>query len=115
MQRTLKLLGATGTVGLGLVASGITLATPTDGRSFDHQGMMGWGGWLEGPVMMLIFFIILVGVAVLVIRLLGANTSRSGLNSEDTAHSILREGFAKSEISKDEYTALRKVLDGEKT
>lgn len=47
MQRTLKLLGATGTVALGLVASGIALAARTDDRSFDHQGMMGSGGWLE--------------------------------------------------------------------
>lgn len=115
MKRTVKLLGATGTVGVGLVASGIALAAPSDGRSFDHHGLMGWGGWLAGPVMMLIFFLLLVGVVVLVIRLLGADTSRSGPKSGDTAHSILRERFAKGEISEDEYEASRKVLDGEKT
>ena len=112
MKKTLKLLGAASTIGLGLTASGAAFADPGDGRYFDHYGMMGWGGWFYGPVMMLIFFALLVGAVVLVVRLLGADTSRSGPRSEDTAHTILRERFAKGEISEDEYEASRKVLDG---
>jgi putative membrane protein len=114
MKNTLKSLGATGTVGLVLAAPSTAIADPGDGRYFDHYGMMGWGGWFYGPVMMLIFFALLVGAVVLVVRLLGAETLQSGPRPEDRAHTILRERFAKGEIGKDEYEASRKVLDGEK-
>ncbi|RSK32310.1 SHOCT domain-containing protein [Rhodovulum iodosum] len=101
-------------VGLVLAAPSAAIAAPGDGRYFDHYGAMGWGGWFAGPVMMVIFFALLVGAVVLVVRLLGADASRSGPQSEDRAHMFLRERFAKGEISEDEYEASRKVLDGEK-
>lgn len=114
MKKMLKSLGSASMVGLGLAASGAALADPGDGRYFDHHGMMGWGGWLSGAIMMLIFFALLVGAVVFVVRLVGTEKSRSGPPSEDTAHTILRQRFAKGEISEDEYHASRKVLEGEK-
>jgi len=112
MTETLTLPGAVATV--GLTASGAALADPQDGRYFDHHGMMGWGGWPAGPIMVLIFFALLVGAVGLVVRLLRSDTSRSGAGSEDTAHTILRERFARGEIGEDEYEASRKVLDGKR-
>ena len=114
MKNTLKSLCAAGTVGVVLAAPGAAIADPGDGRYFDHYGMMGWGGWFFGPVMMLIVFALLVGAVLLVVRLLGADTLQSGPRSEDRAHTILRERFAKGEIGKDEYEASRKVLHVEK-
>lgn len=114
MKKMLKSLGKASMMGLGLAAPGAAFADLGDGRYFDHHGMLGWGGWVAGPIMMLIFFALLVGAVVLVVRLVGAEASRTGPTSEDTAHTILRERFAKGEISEDEYQASRKVLEGEK-
>jgi putative membrane protein len=87
-------------------------ADPGDGRYYDHYGMMGWGGWFYGPVMMLLFFALLVGAVFLVIRFLGSDALRPGQKQEDRAHAILRERFANGEITKEEFEASRKVLDG---
>ena len=44
-----------------------------------HHGMHGWGGWVFGPVMMLLFFALLVGAVIVITRLLGRNgPGRSG-------------------------------------
>jgi putative membrane protein len=91
----------------------VAQADPGDGRYYDHYGMMGWGGWFYGPVMMLLFFALLVGAVVLVVRLLGSDTLRNGAQQEDRAHAILRERFAKGEITKEEFDTSRKALDGE--
>jgi uncharacterized membrane protein len=62
---------------------------------------------------MLLFFALLVGAVLLVVRLLGSDALRLGAKQEDRAHAILRERFAKGEITKEEFEASRKVLDGE--
>lgn len=105
----LAILGAFGSALMLSVAQ----ADPGDGRYYDHYGMMGWGGWFYGPVMMLLFFALLVGAVVLVVRLLGSDTLRNGAQQEDRAHAILRERFAKGEITKEEFDTSRKALDGE--
>ena len=115
MKRMLTLCGATGMVGCGPAASGMAFAAPSGGRSFDHHGMMGCGGWLTGPVMTLIFFTLLMGTIVLVVRRLGADRPQSGDKTEDTAMTSLRHRFAKGEVSEHEYEASQKVLDGAKT
>ena len=104
-------LAIAGAFGAALI-SPAALADPGDGRYYDHYGMMGWGGWFYGPVMMLLFFALLVGAAILVVRLLGSDTLRPGAKQEDRAQAILRERFAKGEITKEEFEASRKVLDG---
>jgi putative membrane protein len=87
-------------------------AEPSGGRYYDHYGMMGWGGWFYGPVMMLLFFALLVGAVVLVVRLFSSDALRPGAKQEDRVQAILRERFAKGEITKEEFEASRKVLDG---
>ncbi|MDK3073817.1 SHOCT domain-containing protein [Sedimentitalea sp. JM2-8] len=104
--------GTTILAAVGSLKASAALAYPVEGRYVDHYGMMGWGGWFYGPVMMLLFFALLVGAVVLVVRLLGSDSLRSGEKQEDRAHVILRERFAKGEITKEEFEESRKVLDG---
>ncbi len=103
--------GIAGAFGVALLSS-VAQADPGDGRYYGHYQMMGWGGWFFGPIMMLLFFALLVGAVVLVMRLLGTDALRPGEKREDGAHAILRERFAKGEITKEEFEASRKVLDG---
>ena len=98
---------------IGLSMATAALADPGDNRYHGHYGMMGWSGWFFGPVMMLLFFALLVGAIVLAVRLLGSDPLRPGKKHDDRAHAILRERFAKGEITKEEFEASRKVLDGE--
>ena len=96
---------------IGLLAASAASAAPTEGRYYDHHGMMGWGGWVVGPLMMLIFFGLLVGAIVFIVRLLGPDGFRSTGQAHDRAHAILRERFAKGEISHEEFEAAKKTLD----
>ena len=92
------------------LAAGAALADPTDGRYFDHMGMMGWGGWFYGPLMMVVFFALLVGAVLLIVRLLGTDSRDGGTGPGDRAVQILRERFAKGEITREEFEEAKKVL-----
>ena len=92
------------------LTAGAALADPTDGRYFDHMGMMGWGGWFYGPLMMVVFFALLVGAVLLIIRLLDGDSRDGKTGSGDTALRILRERFAKGEITREEFEDAKKVL-----
>lgn len=89
-------------------------ADPGSGDYYGHHGMMGWGGWFFGPLMMLVFFGLLVVAVVIVARLLGMDSSRPEKQQEDRAHTILRERFARGDITAEEYEASKKIL-GAKT
>ena len=96
---------------IGVLAASAALADSNEGRYHDHHGMMDWGGWIVGPIMLLIFIGLLVGAVVLVLRLLGPDGFRSSGQAHDRAHAILRERFAKGEISQEEFEAAKKTLD----
>ncbi len=68
---------------------------------------MGYGGWLFGPLMMILVFSIFVGAFVLILKLLGiggsAKSSRSALD-------LLDERFARGEIDRQEYEERRSAL-----
>jgi len=81
-----------------------------DGAYIGHFGMMDPGGWFYGPFMMLIVFGLLVGAVALIVRVLDSRDFRSGQSSSDRARDILRERFAKGEITKEEFEDARKVL-----
>ena len=93
-----------------MLAAGAPQADPADGRYFDHMGMMGWGGWFYGPLMMVVFFALLVGAVLLIVRLLGADSRDGGTGRGDGALQILRERFAKGEITREEFEEAKKVL-----
>jgi putative membrane protein len=92
-------------------AASVATADPAEGRYYDHYGMMGWGGWIFGPIMMVIFFALLVGAIVVAARLLGGDTYRPGGTQNDKALSILRERYARGEMTQDEFESAKKVLE----
>lgn len=105
-------LGFAGTFGASLLSSAAQ-ADAGNERYHDHYGMMELGSWFYGPVITLLFFALLVGAVVLMVRLLGASSVGSSEKQGDRAHGILRERFAKGEITKEEFEAARNVLGGE--
>lgn len=78
-------------------------------------GMM-WGpGWgpgygLFGWLMMLLFWILIIVGAVLIIRWLVAETGSRGAAAGDTTLDILKRRYAKGEITKDQFEAMKRDL-----
>ena len=94
----------------GLVTvGGIVRADPGAGYA-GHHGMMEWGGWLMGPIMMVVFFGLLVGAAFVIIRLLGLGPDTRSAAGANRPLDILRERFARGEIDKAEFEERRKAL-----
>jgi len=73
--------------------------------------MMGWGGgwgWFGFIHMVLWWFLIILGIAVLAKWLIGASGGTRG--EGDRALSILRERYARGEIDKAEFEARERDL-----
>jgi putative membrane protein len=82
-----------------------------------HGGEWGLGAWLVMSLLMLIFWAVVIGAVVLLVRSLGGHheprdSDRSqGLQPPvDQARRILDERFARGELTEDEYTHRRDVL-----
>ena len=82
-------------------------------RGWPTQGFMGIGG----PIIMFIFGIILIGVLIyLAIAVSRKNNGQSGGSfngnsiNKDRAVDILKERFARGEISKEEFESMRMTL-----
>ncbi|RJP77652.1 MAG: SHOCT domain-containing protein [Candidatus Zixiibacteriota bacterium] len=71
--------------------------------------MMGWG-WGGGWVMMLIWWAIIIGGLVLLIRWLISSRSQTSQSSRDTALDILRERYARGDINREEFEEKKKDL-----
>jgi putative membrane protein len=72
----------------------------------------GWENWILGFLMMVLFWGGLVVLAVLALRGWDANQRRgSSSPHHPEAHEILKERFAKGEISEDEFEQRRRVLE----
>jgi len=69
---------------------------------------MGYGGWFFGPLMMIVFFGLIIAAVVGAIRLFGGGDS----SPRTSATNILAERFAAGEIDEAEYAARRKALKG---
>ena len=98
------LLGALG-------ASSFAWADTAREGAYGHGHM--WGGWVLGPIMMILFVALTVAVVVLVVRWLGGvgGAPARGPGSE-TALDILEKRFARGEIDKEEFEARRQALQG---
>ena len=105
-MKRLSLLAATafGTLTLPWLA----WADPAGGDGTYGYGHMMGGGWILGPVMMILFIAVIVAVVVLVVRWLGGTGGAGG--RPKAALDILEERFARGEIDKDEFEARRQAL-----
>ena len=80
------------------------------------DGMMGWGGgggwgWgLFGLMHILWWVLIILGIVVLVRWTGGAGVRQGGRSGEDSALTILRERYARGEISKTEFEERKRDL-----
>ena len=103
-----------------LILSNFFLISPAlaqSGRYSDwHMGrwmMGGWGmGWF-GMIFMIIFWGLIIVGLVSLIRWLIQNTSgkgRSGVSMGSKAMDILKERYAKGEISRDEFESMKKDI-----
>jgi putative membrane protein len=68
------------------------------------MGTWGWGGWIAGAVMMLIFWAGLAAVILLALRRPG------GGSTPHDPERILAERFARGEIDEEEYQHRLRVL-----
>ncbi len=69
-----------------------------------------WGGagsWLD-PILMLVFWLLVIGGLVALVHFFARPQA-----VPDAAHAILRERFARSEISREELVELQRGLDAE--
>jgi len=79
-----------------------------------HMVGLGWGGWLLGGLMMLIFW---GGLIILVFFLArafaGSGNQRQGASTDETALDILKKRYARGELSKEEFESIRRDLEEE--
>lgn len=71
------------------------------------NGSWGWGSWLGVGLVMLVFWSVIVVALVVVVRSWGSRSVTSG----DGAERILDQRFARGEMTEDEYTRRRALLD----
>jgi putative membrane protein len=77
----------------------------------------GWGGWLIGGLVMLLFWGGVIAVAFFAIRALmrsgggQAEGSGSQLRGGDSALGILQKRYARGEISREEYLEMKQDLE----
>lgn len=77
----------------------------------------GYGGWGLGWIFMLIFWVIVMGIIVWLIRRIAGGGYHSHFpetpptqEKEDSAMKILKERYARGDISKDEFESKKKDL-----
>jgi putative membrane protein len=82
-----------------------------------HGFGFGWGGMIFGGLLMLLFWGVVIALVVFVVRALsrpgsGQATPSAGAPGQprDQALEILRERYARGEISKDEFNSMRQDL-----
>ena len=112
----MKRLSLTGVTMLGVLSAPMLAWAGQVGEGRYGHGNMWHGGWygmIFGPLMMIVFIALIVGVVVLVVRWLGgAGPGRAQGRGEKAPLEILEERFARGEIDKDEFEQRRQVLRG---
>jgi putative membrane protein len=73
----------------------------------------GWGGWLVGGLVMLLFWGGLIALVVFTIRAFaGANQNKTTkASSGETALDILKRRYAQGEIDQAKYEAMRRDIE----
>jgi putative membrane protein len=82
-----------------------------------HGFGFGWGGMIFGGLLTLLFWGVVIALIVFVVRALSrsgsgqaAPSAGSPAQTPDRALEILRERYARGEISKDEFNSMRQDL-----
>ena len=89
------------------VAAPVQLLAGQNGYNYMGSGM-GYGGWFFGPLMMILFFGLIIAAVIFALRLAGFGGQAQGNRAID----ILDERFASGEIDEAEYAKRRKALKG---
>lgn len=79
-----------------------------------HMYGLGWGGWLLGGLMMLLFWGGIIALIFFAIRAFSGSGSRAAskqTNSGESALDILKKRYARGELSKEEYETIRDDLE----
>ncbi len=102
----------------GWTGAGTALAQPARGGGYGGYGgywgphMMFGGGWWGWIMMILFWALIIAGVVALVKWLFSSSRPTGGGRSESSALDILKERYAKGEITKDEFEQMKKDILG---
>jgi putative membrane protein len=86
-----------------------------EGSDYNGQHMMWQGyGLFFGPMIMIVFFAVLITVSILLYRWLGGTAHHQSMgsypNSDRDPVNILKERFAKGEIDKEEFEERKRLL-----
>lgn len=92
---------------LAAVMAPVQVLAGPDGTGYMGNGM-GYGGWFFGPLMMILFFGLIIVAVVAALRFAGIGRQAQGNRAVD----ILDERFASGEIDEAEYAKRRKALKG---
>lgn len=93
-----------------IVSAGPALAQGTPG--YDHMMWNGgWGHWIFGPLMMLLFLGILVFGVAAAIRWIGGDGRPGQSTSNSSARAILEERYARGEIDEKEFRERKRTLE----
>ncbi|MEK7515325.1 MAG: SHOCT domain-containing protein [Patescibacteria group bacterium] len=76
-----------------------------------YNGYDGWGagsmmGWFGGGIMMIVFWVLFIALIVWIVREFSGRNSTSSSRALD----ILKERYAKGEISKEEFESKKKDI-----
>ncbi|MBV1714944.1 MAG: SHOCT domain-containing protein [Desulfarculus sp.] len=98
-----------------------SLVTPSaqygGGPGWGGHMMYGWGGWLGGPFMIIIWILLIVAGVALIKWLFAASKKDQAppfslpAPGHDRSLAILRERYAKGEISSQEFQAMKAELE----
>ncbi len=75
-----------------------------------HGHMMGGGHMFFGPLMMILAIAVVVAIVVLVVRWMGGGQSGQPTPSGKSPQDILKERYARGEMTTKEFEERRKVL-----
>ena len=77
-----------------------------------HMGGFGWGGWIVGGLVMLLFLSALIALVYFLVRAGATNQSGGRQQSKgDDAIEILKQRYARGDITKSEYEEIRHELE----
>ena len=100
-----------------LISPGLALAQNTSPHPHYGGHMWGgsmWGGGIFGPLLMIFYIALLVGVIVILVRWLSGASFGGILPAPPAANNaldILKERFARGEIDKEEFDERRRALE----